>query len=768
MTPAQPRTHHTKIHHQPRHQVVVIGGGFSGLASAILLAKQGWQVTVLEKNATLGGRARVFHKKGFSFDMGPSWYMMPEVFDRFFAQCGRETRDFYEIVRLDPRYRVFFEGESSVTLKDEIAQNQAEFENIERGAGQRLGRFLSEMQRLYMTATQQLMYQNVWNPQTWISFQNLRAIMTVFTTLRLWETWQRQVQRRFADHKLQKILSFPAVFLGGSPFNTPSLYSLLAWSDFGTGIWYPKGGMIEVVKALETLALDYGVKILTNQEATSIEVADGQVTGVKTKTQHFPTRIVVGATDIPWLETQLLPREYQTYPAEYWNSKTLGISALMIYIGVNTRYRKLAHHNLYFTRDWQQNFQEIFTNQSLPTDPSFYISVRSVTDRSIVPKDSEEVVILVPLGSRADYDEKELDQFTQKVIRKAEKVLDISLTDHRVVKEVFTPKDFLEQYHAFRGTALGLAHTFRQSLWLRPHNRSRKVKGLFYAGQYTNPGVGVPMALVSAQLVAKMVGSAPNQSERIFKNGSTTYYYSSLVFRGQVKDDVFNLYAYVRVVDDFVDRLDPQIQEFEHLWQETQAAWKGSPITNEIVRQFIELAKRRKFEWKWIQAFWKAMRSDLTKKNYKNFSELEGYMYGSAEVIGLMMAKILDLPPIAMTAAAQQGKAMQFVNFIRDVTEDTSLGRNYLGYGKSIANNPEQWACFIRSQIDIYQTLQRQAETGYQYIPRRYRIPIKTAANIYEWTAQQIYQNPGLVWKRKVKPSKWRVFLYLVKNWMSE
>jgi phytoene synthase len=393
--------------------------------------------------------------------------------------------------------------------------------------------------------------------------------------------------------------------------------------------------------------------------------------------------------------------------------------------------------------------------------------VRSATDRSIVPKNSEEIFVLVPLGAGTTYSQAELDVFTEKVLDRVEKVVGTKFRQHLVVKKVYTPQDFAQDYNAFQGTALGLAHTLSQSLFFRPKNKSDKVEGLYYAGQYTNPGVGVPMALVSAEIVAGMIN---NQKEveadlnQIFMRGSTTYYYSSLFFTGQVKKDVFTLYAYVRTVDDLVDIPQPLTKELDAIWAETLKSWSGQKSSNSIVQNFIALAQRQGFEWAWIEAFWQAMRSDLSKKKYSSYAELDTYMYGSAAVVGLMMAKILGLSPKAMTAASQQGKAMQFINFLRDVQEDKELGRNYLNISPAEERDQALWQSRMRQHIKHYWQLQCEAEKGYRYIPKKYLIPIKTASDMYAWTAQKIFENPSLVWQKKIKPSKMRVISQILKN----
>ena len=572
------------------------------------------------------------------------------------------------------------------------------------------------------------------------------------------------MSKYFSSHKLKKILEFSAVFLGGSPFATPSFYSILAWADFGKGVWYPQGGMGKLVSGLESLAREYGVNLLPSTEATEIEVVDGIATAVRAGDLRFEAEVVVGATDLPFIETKLLPAAYRS--EEKWQKKQLGISALLMYIGVNTRLKGITHHSLYFADDWQKNFQEIFELQQLPSQPSFYVSLRSATDRSIVPPGCDELFVLVPLGAKDSYSPKELNAYSDQVIQKVEQLFKQEISPHIIVKEVYTPRDFQNDYHAFHGTALGLVHTLQQSLWLRPRNKHPQLKGLYYAGQYTNPGVGVPMALISAQQVAELISQEqPAESDRqIFKKGSTTYYYSSLFFRGQVKKDVSTLYAYVRTIDDFVDSDVPQLAELEKFWQATQDAWQGKTCHNQIVHNFVLLAKRKNFDWNWIEAFWQAMRSDLSKKKYRSYQELEKYMYGSAEVVGYMMVRVLELPDDALQAAAAQGQAMQFLHFIRDVQEDKQLGRNYLGFSKAQEQDQQQWTTFLRKHIEHYWQLQAEAEKGYRFIPKKYLIPIKTAAQMYSWTAKQLYNDPQLVWAKKVKPTKNRIFLQLLKN----
>ncbi len=736
---------------------VIIGGGISGLATAALLSRDGWQVTLLEKNATLGGRARALKKNGFHFDMGPSWYLMPEVFEQFFAEFGKKPEDYYELIRLDPKYTVHFHDGEAVTLSNDLHQTQQWFESQEAGAGKTLERFLKRLELTYTLATRRLMYTDVFNWKNWLSKDRILDAARLLPRLPWHQTWHQYIAGQFQNPKLQKILEFPAVFLGGSPYNTPSLFSILSWNDFGQGVFYPQGGMYRCIEALSSLAEEMGAKLRTNAEVTSLIFTGNTIQGVRIGKEELRADIIINASDAATFETQLLPNSLRVWNSDDLAQKELGISGLILYLGLNKKLKKQVHHHLYFSENWEKNFTEILTEKVLPGDPSFYISQRTATDPSIAPKDHEELFVLVPLGSSLEYTEDDITAFTHKILTKLEDILGENITDHLVVKDVFTPNDFASAYNAYQGTALGLAHTLEQSLWGRAEHQHPKVSGLYSTGLYTFPGVGVPMALISAQLVNEKIRTRDQQNSAIFKKGSITYYYSSLFFEKQAKKDVFTLYSYVRTIDDIIDSEKPDTKLLEYYWQQTTEAWKTNQSEDPIVRGFIRLAKRKNFSWDWITGFWSAMRQDLVKKHYNSFEELVEYMYGSAEVIGLMMAQILDLPPEAAHAAQIQGRAMQYVNFIRDVGEDKALGKNYLGYTDTDTSSPEAWSAFIRTHLENFRRIQKEATTGYQYLPYRYRVPVQTAAQMYEWTADEILANPQRVWHEKIRPEPWRV-----------
>lgn len=484
------------------HQAVVIGGGISGLAAAALLAQSGFEVTLLEKNAAFGGRARPLTLNGFHFDMGPSWYLMPEVFENFFAQFNQAPSDHYILKRLDPRYRIYSGNHPPLTLKDNIEKNQALFESIEPGAGNALNQYLSKLEQAYGLTTE-LLYHDVNQLKAWLDPKKLTQLIQLAALLKPYKSWHQLSSSYFKDPRLQQIVEFPAVFLGGSPYNTPALYALLSWADFGKGVYYPAGGMHELIKALIKLARDHGANLFPNQEVTRISLKNNQIAALHTQTQTLKPDIVLSTIDLHHLETRLVPSSHQTYPPSYWQSKTTGISALLVFLGLNQRLKNVTHHTLYFADNWQRNFEQI-NKQQIPEDPSFYLSARSVTDRTIVPKDAEELFILVPLAAK-DYEQTALINLADRTIQKIEALIGQAISPHITAQKLYTPKDFQTDYHAFHGTALGLGHTLKQSLMLRPGTKSKKLTNLYYAGQYTNPGVGVPMALISAQLAHQRI-----------------------------------------------------------------------------------------------------------------------------------------------------------------------------------------------------------------------------------------------------------------------
>ncbi|CAN5260193.1 phytoene desaturase family protein [soil metagenome] len=497
--------------------VVVIGGGIAGLASAALLAREGHTVTLLEARPAVGGRAGSWESDGFRFDTGPSWYLMPEVFDHFYRLLGTTAQEQLELVTLDPGYRVFFEGEDApLDISSEVEDNIALFEGIEKGAGARLRAYLDSAKEVYELAKARFLY---------TTFADFRPLLTRdvlsqaarFVQLLL-QPLSSFVQRRFKDNRLRQLLGYPAVFLGSSPYLTPSMYHLMSHLDLEDGVLYPMGGFTRVIGSIADLARAEGVTIITSAEVTRIAVENGSAAGVayvdgEGQVQFADAEIVVSAADLHHTETALLLEGERTYPQEYWDTKTPGPSALLLYLGVEGELPELEHHNLLFTRDWKRGFDAIFGAESSVPDPaSLYICKPSGVDPDVAPEGYENLFVLVPIPAdptigRGDTDgdgDTRVEVMADRVIAQIAEWTGIrDLASRVTVRRTVGPGNFAEELNAWRGTALGPAHTLKQSAFFRAGNVSKKVKGLYYAGGSTIPGIGLPMCLISAELLVK-------------------------------------------------------------------------------------------------------------------------------------------------------------------------------------------------------------------------------------------------------------------------
>ncbi|MDH6237988.1 phytoene desaturase family protein [Cryobacterium sp. CG_9.6] len=500
---------------------VVIGGGIAGLATAALLARDGLSVTLLEANADLGGRAGSWEKDGFRFDTGPSWYLMPEVFEHFYRLLGTSSAEQLTLSRLDPGYRVFFEKHSeSVDIAADRATNLRTFERIEPGAGAALEKYLQSAKDTYTVAVRRFLY------STFESFRTLLVADVLQRVARLarllLQPLDRFVAKRFTDNRLRQILGYPAVFLGSAPSLTPSMYHLMSHLDMDDGVYYPDGGFTEVIATFARLAEKEGVTIVTGARATQIStsVTDGRasVSGVRYTstngvTGHAPADVVVSAADLHHTETELLPEELRTYPEKWWTTKVAGPGAVLVYLGVSGALPELTHHSLFFTEDWADNFGRIFSKPtSIPDPASIYVCRPSATDANVAPAGHENLFILVPVPADPTIGSGGVDGAGDAVV---EGVADTviaqiatwakipDLAERIVVRRTLGPADFERDLNSWKGSALGPAHTLRQSAFLRGKNVSAKVDGLFYAGGTTVPGIGLPMCLISAELVIK-------------------------------------------------------------------------------------------------------------------------------------------------------------------------------------------------------------------------------------------------------------------------
>ncbi|MBL7813497.1 MAG: phytoene desaturase [Saprospiraceae bacterium] len=487
-----------------KKKVIVIGAGFSGLSAATHLAAKGFDVTILEKNTVAGGRARLFEASTtegvFRYDMGPSWYWMPDIFDQYFADFGKNRADYYDLIRLDPSYTVTFEDGDIMHLPAKMSELEALFEKYERGSAAKLRQFLAEAKYKYEVGVGEFVNKpahSLWEFADW------RVISSVFR-LQMLTSLSSAVRKLFKNEKLIQLLEFPVLFLGATPQKTPALYSMMNYADMSLGTWYPKGGMFEIVKAMVTLAEEKGVKIQLGQEVRRLETEDGSITKILTQDSEYQADIVVGSADYHHLEQEVLAAENRQYTEGYWESRTMAPSSFLYYLGINKRLKNLEHHNLYFDADFGLHAQEIYETPKLPTKPLFYVSAPSKTDPSVAPENCENLFVLIPTApDKIDDSEATRDHYYNLVMERLEHWTGQDIRSHVVFKRTYAHSDFKNDYHAFKGNAYGLANTLRQTAFLKPKMKSKKVKNLWYTGQLTTPGPGVPPSLISGKVVAE-------------------------------------------------------------------------------------------------------------------------------------------------------------------------------------------------------------------------------------------------------------------------
>jgi phytoene desaturase len=508
---------------------VVVGGGIAGLSSAALLAKAGMKVTLFESRDALGGRAYLWEKDGFRFDMGPSWYLMPDAFEQFFKLMGTSAAKELDLVRLSPAYQTRNEGEGDkLIMSEKLDEIMTMFESIEPGSSEALKKYLASAESAYELSIKHFLYTNFQDPR---SFFHPEVLKRVAEFLKLLVTPLWTFSGKFVkDERLKKMLNFPAVFLGASPYDTPSMYHLMTHVDMNQGVFYPQGGFYTLIEAVARLAKSHGVQIHTSSPVKEILVENGKAVGVRVGESEIRADVVVASADLHHVETKLLKREHQTYPQSFWDKKVPGPSALMIYLGVKGKLEELDHHTLLYTKDWSKNFKEVFHKadgkRKVPTPASLYICAASKTDPSVAPEGYENIFVLVPIaadpsigkGGINGSGDPEFEAAADKVIDQIADWCNIpDLKERIVLRRTMGPADFQNELNAWSGTALGMAHTLTQSAFFRPSNKSKKVKNLLYTGHNTIPGIGLPMCLIGAELVYKHLtndrSSGPIQKE---------------------------------------------------------------------------------------------------------------------------------------------------------------------------------------------------------------------------------------------------------------
>jgi phytoene desaturase len=480
---------------------VVIGAGFAGLSAASFLAQAGWQVTLLEKNSGPGGRARVFEAEGFTFDMGPSWYWMPDVFEQYFGHFGKRVADYYDLIRLDPSYQVIFGENDTVDIPASMADLRQLFESLEPGSAVRLDAFLAQAKYKYEVGINKFVHLPSRSVLEFIDFDIVKGALR----LDLLQSMAKHARKFFSHPKLLKLIEFPVLFLGATPENTPALYSLMNYADLALGTWYPKGGMHQIVRGMVAVAEELGVKIEYDQEVQEIVVENGRSTGVRTASGFWPADAVVAGADYHHIEQQVLAPEYRHYSPAYWDSRTMAPSSLLFYLGVNRQLTNLQHHNLFFDEDFSQHAHEIYEAPQWPSRPLFYASVPSKTDATVAPEGQENLFLLIPVAPDLEDPEATREKYYNLLMDRLEKHCGHPIRDAVVFKRSYAHHDFITDYHSFKGNAYGLANTLKQTAILKPSLKSTKVSNLYFTGQLTVPGPGVPPSLISGQVVAKEV-----------------------------------------------------------------------------------------------------------------------------------------------------------------------------------------------------------------------------------------------------------------------
>ena len=478
--------------------ITIIGSGFSSLAAASYLAQSGHKVTVYEKNDSIGGRARQLKIDGFTFDMGPSWYWMPDVFERFFADFGKKTTDYYELIKLSPAYRVYFGVDEFIAIADNLPEIVATFEYIEKGSGAVLEKFMLEAQSNYDIAIKDLVYRPGVSPLELITVETAKKVGQFFSNI------SRDVRNKFKNEKLIQILEFPVLFLGAKPSDTPSFYSFMNFADFGLGTWHPKTGMFDVVRAMESLAVELGVKFVTNAAIEKIIVENKTAKGIVVNGTEIYSDVVLSGADYHHTET-LLEEQHRAYSEKYWDSRVFAPASLLFYVGFNKKIQNISHHALFFDTDFYQHAKDIYDEPRWPDEPLFYANFPSLTDASAAPEGMESAFFLVPLAPGIEDTEALRNEYFDKIMDRFELLTQQEVRSSIIVKQSFCKNDFVSEYNSYKGNAYGMANTLLQTAFLRPKLKSNKVENLYFSGQLTVPGPGVPAALISGKLVSELI-----------------------------------------------------------------------------------------------------------------------------------------------------------------------------------------------------------------------------------------------------------------------
>ncbi|WP_282054247.1 phytoene desaturase family protein [Maribacter luteus] len=478
-------------------KVVIIGSGFSSLSASCYLTKWGFDVAVYEKNKSVGGRASQMTKEGFTFDLGPSWYWMPDIFDKFFSDFGKKTSDYYTLHKLSPAYKIFFKDET-ITIGDTMDKICTEFERIEKGSSVHLRKFISNAQENYDIAINKVVLKPGLSPFELVTKDTITKVDQFFKTI------SGEVRKKFKNPKLISTLEFPVLFLGAKPSNTPSFYSFMNFADFGLGTWHPEGGMYEIIKAMHSLAEELGVDFNLNHPVEKIRVDNGKAIGITVKGVDIDSDFVLSGADYHHSET-LLDKKYRQYSENYWDKRTFAPSSLLFYVGFNKKLKNVEHHNLFFDTDFEQHTYDIYDKPKWPKEPLFYANFPSITDSTMAPPNSETGFFLIPIAPGLEDTPELRKQYFDLIMDRLETRTGQKVNDGILFYESFCVNDFIEKYNSYKGNAYGMANTLTQTAFLRPKLKSKKVENLYFTGQLTVPGPGVPPSLISGKLVSELI-----------------------------------------------------------------------------------------------------------------------------------------------------------------------------------------------------------------------------------------------------------------------
>ena len=482
-----------------KKNIAIIGSGFSSLSAACYLAKSGHKVTVYEKNDSLGGRARQFKAKGFTFDMGPSWYWMPDVFEKFFDDFGKKVDDYYQIKKLNPAYRVYFDKKEYIDIDNSIEKIILKFEEIEKGSGEKLRRFINNAKENYNIGVTDMLYKMPGlSPLELVSLKTIKKIKLFISTIR------KEVHKEFKNPKLRSVLEFPVLFLGAKASNTPAFYSFMNYADFGLGTFQPTNGFYDLVNAMVKLGKSLGVKYYTNKPVNKINVSDSVASSIEVNKKNIYYDIILSGADYHHTE-KLLPLKFRQYSDKYWESRVFAPSSLLFYVGFNKKLKNVLHHNLFFDTDFDKHAKEIYDEPQWPSDPLFYANFTSKTNSKTAPAGCENAFFLIPIATNLKDTPKIRDKYFNKLMTKLKAFTGQNLDEAIIYKKSFCVSDFKREYNSYGGNAYGLANTLFQTAFMRPNIKSKLVSNLFFCGQLTVPGPGVPPAIVSGELVSNLI-----------------------------------------------------------------------------------------------------------------------------------------------------------------------------------------------------------------------------------------------------------------------